>query len=289
MSYSIGKVGQRKDRFRDFHDLQKLLSKSGQAQSLKQIKDSNIDGISRADLNKFGVFGAVWNKEKEQAGANGASTAGVGTQPAAVDNGGTNNVDDAVNNDNNNTELNANATGHTANSQAPATPNALTATQGGDNADNPDGATDGEADNTPVQQDSPQKILDDLFKKGLEEMRQAENKEDVPSADEGDKDVATGEGTLSTGEAEGPDGADDVNGPTNVEGPPTENDEVQGPNDANPNDPANKNENPDQADPANDNPNNINKQEEQNQQKLQDQREGPFDPKRFRKLDEEAA
>lgn len=221
---------------------------------------------------------AAQNPTKETAGANGASSAGAGTQPSGIGDGGSNGVNNVPGGNDNNVQ-GASATGHTPQSQAPVLASGLQATQGGDNT----GAQGGATSNS-------KQLNQNLYAQYEAAMREAR------VADQGGE-VSTGEGTLSTGSADGAGATDGTTGPQGADGAqgadgtggvdggvnpaPTD------PTTTNPSDPANSppddsgnNENPN--DTSNDNSSNINKQEENRQEEI-------LDSRRFHKLDEEAA
>lgn len=274
---AVGAVGKPNISFEDWL---KAENKEGQVKKAPQMKagtltDNGVPVHLAQELHSgktiFQV--AAQNPTKETAGANGASSSGVGTQPLGMNDGGSRAVDNVVTNDNNNTVLAAGATGHTAQSQAPTLASGLTASQGNENTGSQDGATG----------DSKQLNLS-LYAQYEAAMKEAQ------VADSGGE-VSTGEGTLSTGSADGVDSSGGVNGTDGTQGADASGGVDGGvstsPTDAtNPNDPANSppdssgNENPN--DPANDNPNNINKQEQKQQEEI-------LDTRRFKKFEEQAA
>lgn len=273
---AVGSVGKPN---MSFDDWLKDTNKTGEVKQNAQVKPGAVtdNGVPVGDAQRLqngeSIFDVASNPTptKETATAGGASSSGVGTQPSGVtDNGNNvNNVPDG----NDTTVQGANATGHTPQTQAPELASGLTATQGGDNADAQGGATSGGQIN---------QNLYSQYEAALQEARVADSGEEV----------STGEGTLSTGAADGTDATDGVSGAeetsgadgaTGVDGGVT-----ASPTDAaNPNDPANSppddsgnSENPN--DSSNDNSASINKQEENRQENI-------LDPSRFRKLDDEAA
>lgn len=214
---------------------------------------------------------ASQNPTKETAGANGASSAGVGTQPAGVADGGSKGVDNVVTNDNNNTVLAAGATGHSAQSQAPTLASGLQASQGNENTGSQGGAT---SDSKQLNQK-----LYAQYEAAMKEARVADSGGEVSS----------GEGTLSTGSTDGAGAVDGVGGTQGTQGANgVDGGVTTSPTDStNPNDLANSpsddtGNKEDPNDSANDNSANINKQEQHRQEEI-------LDTRRFRKIKEEAA
>ncbi len=201
------------------------------------------------------------NPTKETAKAGGASSVGVSPQPQGIGDNAPSNPSNITNDNNNPTVLSAGATGHTPQSQTPVLASGLQAPQGNENSGASGGSTS-------------KQLNQDLYAQYERAMAEAK------LADE-NKEVPTGEGTLSTGSTEGVTGAGIPNGvetPEKTENaPPTDNTTpTNGANDV-PDEVGNK-ENPN--DTSNDTTADINKQEEQRQEEI-------LNSRRFKKLEEE--
>lgn len=213
---------------------------------------------------------AAQNPTKETAGASGVTAAGTNPQPTAGVDPGTKGVDSAVQNDNNNSVLQAGATGHSAQAQGPVVASGLQGAQGNENSS---------GSGTPTS-DS-QQLNADLYSQyeaAMEDLKAAENGEAI----------STGEGTLSTGDVEGADGTGEVDGASGVDGANPTDAPAEAPTAEGAENPSGEEtggetggEEP-PTDTADNSQEGIQKQQEQQQEKI-------LDEKRFKKLEEERA
>ena len=270
---AVGAIG---NKNMTFDEWLKAENKTGEVKTTQKQQPAKTGELSETGLpmelvqrldKESSIFNFVSRTStQETAGASGVSTSGTNPQPTAGTDPGTRSVDSAVQNDNNNSVLQAGATGHSAQTQGPVVASGLQGAQGNENSSGSGSSTS-----------ASKQLNTDLYSQyetAMKEMKTAEYGEEV----------STGEGTLSTGDVEGANGTGEVDGASSVNGAnptdaPAETPTAETTGEVT--DDIAKKEEP-AADLSGNDQKDIKNQAEQQQEKI-------LDEKRFKKLEEERA